>query len=115
MNSNLLESVFLLNPDAIFVEDEKGVIIDANQRACEIQGIPRERLVGMSIYDLASPERHDEMRVFHQMFWDEEIKTRQSFTWNPSGHSVPVEINCGKIEGPDRPVIILTLRSAKRI
>jgi PAS domain S-box-containing protein len=43
--------------DAIFIEDLNDVIIDANQRACDMLGYTREALLQMTVPDLQAPER----------------------------------------------------------
>ncbi len=43
--------------DAIFIQDLRDAIIDANLRACEMSGYTREALLQLTIADLQAPER----------------------------------------------------------
>ena len=45
----IYRELFLLSPDAIFVEDFQGNVIDANEEALKLKGLRREELVGKRV------------------------------------------------------------------
>jgi len=45
-----------LSSDGIFIEDERGVILECNEAACQIYGYPRNELIGLRSADLVPPE-----------------------------------------------------------
>jgi PAS domain S-box-containing protein len=45
--------------DMIVLFDEARVVIDANERACEVYGYSREELLGLTLGDLLTPEQQD--------------------------------------------------------
>ena len=46
-------AAFRNNPDAIFVVEKRGLIVDANPAATSLTGLPRERLIMQPLIDLA--------------------------------------------------------------
>src|SRR5262249_44231419 len=51
-------NLFNNSPDAIFVEDYQGVILDVNPAACRLQRRRRDELIGKNVLDLAPPSYH---------------------------------------------------------
>ena len=51
------EAVFEALPEPVFIEDENGLILEANEAGCAAYGYPRDVLVGSSIERLAVPSR----------------------------------------------------------
>jgi len=49
-------AAFCNNPDAIFVIERQGVIVDANPAACELTGVSKERLLNRPIMHLATAD-----------------------------------------------------------
>jgi len=46
------QTIFNYSPDAIFVENEAGIILDVNPAACALHDSTREKLIGSSVFDL---------------------------------------------------------------
>jgi PAS domain S-box-containing protein len=56
--ATLLERIEILSRysnDMMFLLDERQVLVDVNDRACEVTGYPREELLGMSVERLRDP------------------------------------------------------------
>src|SRR5213075_784738 len=49
------------SPDAIFVEDFNGRVLDVNPAACQLHGVTREELLGKSVSELVPPESREEV------------------------------------------------------
>ena len=53
------------SPDAIFVEDFNGTVLDVNPAGCQLHGLSREALVGRNVCELVPPDqRADVARRF---------------------------------------------------
>lgn len=48
-------SIFEGVQDAILIEDAHGIVLDVNQRACEMYGLEYERFVGTDAHDIIAP------------------------------------------------------------
>src|SRR5882757_4174162 len=44
------------SPDAIFVEDFSGTVLDVNPAACRLHGVTRADLIGKKVSDLVPPD-----------------------------------------------------------
>ncbi|MCC7233400.1 MAG: PAS domain S-box protein [Bacteroidia bacterium] len=102
--------IFNALPDAVFLEDENGVVLDVNNRACELQGISRGKLIGMNIINLAPDGKKEEVSRFFKKLWEGEIDNLRSWVWPASGTEIPVHIHVSRIEHEGKPAMILTLR-----
>jgi PAS domain-containing protein len=45
------------SPDAVFVEDLEGTVLDINPAACRLHGATRQDLIGKNVLELVPPER----------------------------------------------------------
>jgi PAS domain-containing protein len=52
----LFHTIFDNSPDAIFVEDLDGNVLDVNPSACELHGLRRDQLIGKNAAELVPPE-----------------------------------------------------------
>src|SRR5688572_327291 len=48
-NGQVFQAVFNTILDALLLADDRGVYVDANPAACELFGLPRERLIGRQL------------------------------------------------------------------
>jgi PAS domain S-box-containing protein len=102
--------LFENSPDAIFVESLEGVVLDANPAACQLHGLPRERLIGRPVQDLVPPAEREAVRAgFKALVKGERAKT-DGFSWTSEGRAVPVEITCKRIVFSGRPALLLNAR-----
>lgn len=102
--------IFNHAPDAIFIEDEHGQILDANRKACELQGIALPELIGKNILDLTPDHQRASIASQYKDLWAGKINSLSSFTWKVNGEEIPVEIHAGKITHLGSEALILTLR-----
>jgi PAS domain S-box-containing protein len=52
----LFRTVFENSPDAFFIEDLNGNVLDANPAACDLHGLTHDQLVGKHVAELVPPE-----------------------------------------------------------
>lgn len=85
--------------DAIMVADaETGIVIDANRKAEELMGIPREELVGMHQSELHPREDRE---AYIELFREDVrrgVSERQFYIERRDGRKVPVEISTATLE-----------------
>jgi PAS domain S-box-containing protein len=103
--------LFENSPDAIFVEDLQGNVLDANRAACQLHGVNREWLIGKnSIEELVPPERREKVREeFHRLATGQ-ISWIESESRRADGRAVPVEIRVVRVEFDGRPALLFHVR-----
>ena len=100
--------------DAIFMADaETGLIVEANQQAEKLLGLPREKLVGLHQARLHPPEEADRYRQVFQRH----LETGSAITDNlvvrrSDGRDVPVDISANVIQLGQRRIIHGSFRDA---
>ncbi len=92
-----LENLFEFSPDAIFVTDVQGRILNANPRASELFGYSRSEFAGMNIEDLV-PERFRRGHPRHRENYNAHPRARQMgaalnlYGLRKDGDEFPVDI-----------------------
>ena len=98
------------SPDAIFVEDFEGCVLDVNPAACRLHGMERGELIGKSVFDLVpTGDREAVRRDFYRMVSDE-ITVIEGFSETKNGRPVPVEGRVSRIVYRERPALLLHVR-----
>ena len=107
-------TLFDNSPDAIFVEDLDGYVLDVNPAACRLHHTRRERLIGQHIKELVPPEQRPHvMEEFNRLSGDE-ADYIEGYSWTKNGHAVPVEIRANQIAYAGKPAILLHVRSVTK-
>lgn len=97
-------------PDAVFVEDLKGRVLDVNPAACRLHGMTRAELIGKHVFDLVPPEQR---AVVKKDFWRLVTGERhevEGFAWTAEERAVPVDITVSRIEYSGQPALVLLAR-----
>lgn len=102
--------LFKNSPDAIFVEDLMGNVLDVNPAACRLHGIERKNLIGMNVLDLVPPGERERVSSNFPVKIKEEWKHKESFSLTADGRFVPVEISGTQIEYLGKPALLLQVR-----
>lgn len=98
------------SPEAIFVDDLAGNILDANPAACRLHKLTREQLIGRGVCDLVRPEqRADVLRNFHKLAAGE-LSRLEGQSLSADGQFTPVEIHAGRITYGGQPAVLLHVR-----
>ncbi len=102
--------LFENSPDAIFLEDVNGYIIDANPAAANLQGLSPEKLIGKNIKELTPGDKS--LKVFndYKSLFSGAVKTIESFVWSDAKGEIPVEITGKKILIENKPGLLLHVR-----
>jgi PAS domain S-box-containing protein len=103
--------LFESSPDAIFVEDLQGNLLDVNRSATRLFGLSREQLIGKNaITDLVPPELREVARQNFERLARGEISWIESERQRADGRMVPVEIRSVRLEFDGRPALLFYFR-----
>ena len=110
-NQQRFRDLFENSPDAIFVEDMDGNVLDVNPAACALHGVGREQLVGKnSLAELIPPQSREDARSNFQKLALGELSRVEGESLASSGRVVPVEVRASRIKFNDQPAILLHVR-----
>jgi PAS domain S-box-containing protein len=103
--------LFENSPDAIFVEDLKGTVLDVNLAASLLHGIPREQLIGRNaIEHLVPPNRRNEARQQFEKLASGKISRIEGESLIAGGRVTPVELRANLVEYKGNPALLLHVR-----
>src|ERR1700722_422635 len=91
------------SPDAVFVEDLVGRVLDANLAAARLQGMSREELLGRNVTDLAPPEKRAELQENFKKLAKGDLSQIESVSLTTDGRHIPVEVRTSLIDYSGRP------------
>ncbi|MBI5650010.1 MAG: GAF domain-containing protein [Chloroflexi bacterium] len=93
--------------DAIFIADtETGLLLDANQRAEALLGLPIEKIVGMHQTQLHPPEEAERYRaIFNTYIQTGGVSTEELYVCHRDGRRIPVEISASVFRIGDKQFI----------
>lgn len=98
------------SPDAIFVEDLDGYVLDANESAGRLHGMTRDELVGKHVLELVPPAHRPEVAQAFQNLAAGTVTYAEGWSWHKEGRPVPVEIRSRPVVLQDRPAVLLHVR-----
>jgi PAS domain S-box-containing protein len=103
---HLFRVVFDHSPDAIFIEDLEGNVMDANPAACRLHGLQREQLIGMNVWSLVPPDHRNTVAPQNELL-DGEV---EGYSLHSSGRCNPVSIKSSAIFYMGRSALLLQVR-----
>jgi len=105
-----LRTIFQNSPDAIFIEDEEGVVLDANPAACTFHGVTRGELIGQNVLDLVPEDRREDVKKEFKKWFTGEIEQYEGFSQTGDGRTVPVEVIGALISYEEKTAVLLLVR-----
>src|SRR3972149_6368503 len=102
---HLFQSLFESSPDAIFIEDMAGTVLDCNPAAAALHRTRREDMIGRNAAELVPPERRKELVTLATPRAEFE-----GFSYTSDGRSIPVWIRTSRIEYLGQPALLLHVR-----
>jgi PAS domain S-box-containing protein len=102
--------LFENSPDAVFVEDQNGVVVDVNPAGCRLHQLSREQLIGRNVLDLVPPQERDQIAADFSKWFTGEQNYYDGFTYTSTGHCLPVEIRGTLIQYQGHPAVLLHVR-----
>lgn len=98
------------SPDAIFVEDFKGTVLDVNPAACHLHGLTREELLGKNVGELVPPESRESVAQNFTALVEGKLRQVEGASWTRDGRAVPVEVRANRIRYAGQPAVLLHVR-----
>ena len=103
--------LFENSPDAIFVEDMQGTVLDANATACALHGFTRAELIGKNaVEDLVPVDQRPAAHIKFQQLANGQISWFEGESLRADGRTVPVEIRVVRIEFEGEPALLFHVR-----
>lgn len=106
----LFNSFFDNVPDAIFIEDTDGTILNVNKKACELQGISKKNLIGKNISELIPEKDKRKVMADFKKLFNGEITEHTSKYYKITGEPAEIEIKAMRISYRDAPAVLLNVR-----
>ncbi len=103
-------SLFENSPDAVFVEDLDGTVLEVNSAACRLHGLTSDELIGKSVLELVPPDKREEVARDFPGLSQGEYGQVDGYSWTSDGYAVPVEIRAGPIDYAGKPAVLLQVR-----
>ena len=105
-----LRAIFQSSPDAIFIESEEGVVLDANPVACAFHGLTHEELVGTHVVDLVPDDQRESVEINFPKWFTGELKRYEGFSNAAGGREVPVEVIGAPLLYEEQQAVVLQVR-----
>lgn len=102
--------IFNNSPDAIFLEDLNGNILDVNDEACKMYGKKREDFVGKNIATLTPTTQIEAMETRQPLLAKGEMNVFESLALTSSGEVLPIEVKVSKFTYNAKPALLLNVR-----
>ena len=103
--------LFENSPDAIFVEDMDGTVLDVNFAACVLHGMTREQLIGKNaLKDLIPQSRQEEAQRDFQKLASGKLSWVEGESVASDGRSTPVEVRAGRVKYDGKSALLLHVR-----
>ncbi|RMG82943.1 MAG: PAS domain-containing sensor histidine kinase [Bacteroidetes bacterium] len=107
-------AIFNASPDAVFIENMNGVILDVNEKGCEFHGLPKEKIVGKNFIEFVPLHHRSKVLSNFENFVQRKKFRLESFATNHKGISIPVEITVSPIIYNQEECIILNMRDISK-
>ncbi len=104
------KDLFDNSPDAIFVEDQVGNVLDANPTACLLHNMDRHTLIGKNVLDLVPPDRRDQVARDFPRVVNGELDHVEGLSWTEDGRVTPVEIRVTRFRYTGKPALLFHVR-----
>jgi PAS domain S-box-containing protein len=104
------KDIFSNSPDAIYVENFEGVILDVNEASCHLHQMSRDEMIGKTIYDLSPPDAHAAIAARQPSIQSGELKSFESEGISTDGKIIPIEIRAAVIEYQGNPALLMHVR-----
>ena len=105
-----LRTIFQNSPDAIFIEDEHGIVLDANPVACAFHNLSHSDLVGKNAFDLVPASRREEVKRDFRKWFNGELKRHEGFSQSGDGREFPVEVIGSPLRFDGKSAVLLLVR-----
>jgi len=106
----LWHSLFESSPDAIFIEDMQGNVLEVNRAACRLHKMEHDELVGMNVIDLVPPEERRDIAKLIPQWKSGRVQRYEGLSYTKSGRSIPVDVCITPFKYNDKDALLLHVR-----
>jgi PAS domain S-box-containing protein len=114
-NESVFRDLFQNSPDAIFIEDPDGNVLDVNPAACRLHGMDRETLIGKNVLDLVPPDRREEVARDFPKLVNGELDHVEGHSLTEDGRAIPVELRVSRFQYAGQPALLLHVRDISEL
>jgi PAS domain S-box-containing protein len=97
-------------PDALYVHDHDGRLLEVNQRACASLGYSREELLAMNVFDLEVDAGREAIRSLWATFQPGAIQSARGHHRRKDGRLFPVELHFGVLVLEEERLYVVLVR-----
>lgn len=115
LSEERFRTLFFESPDAVFVENYDGTILDVNPAACKLQGVQKEELIGMNIIDLILPEEKEQVAADFSKWVTGELTHYRGKLLTSSQKVIPIEIHGSKIHFSGQGALLFIVRDITEV
>ncbi len=105
-NNGEFRALFESAPDAIFVEDLDGKVLDVNPAGCRLHGLRREELIGRNFVDLVPPEDRPEALDSFADLANGKMDQVEGTSYTSDGRSIPVSLRVSHFSYLGKPALL---------
>src|SRR3989454_4439219 len=105
----LFQTLFESSPDAIFIEDLAGNVLDCNPAAAALHGTTRENIIGRNVADLVPPDRRTQLVTLSTKAAETPFEF-EGWSLTDDGRSIPVSVRTSRIKYLGQPALLLNVR-----
>ena len=109
------KTLFYESPDAVFVEDPDGCILDVNPAACRLHQMERKDLIGKYVYDLVPEESRKYFQEHFKKWVNSGIESTRGTALTINGEAIPVEIHGSRISYNGKDALLFIVRDITQI
>ena len=103
--------IFNNSPDAIYIENPDGVILDVNEATCKLhEAERREQLIGRTIFDISPVYLHEQIRKGQPDIVDGKIAKFESECITLTGKIIPIEVSAAHIDFKGQRAMLMHVR-----
>ncbi len=102
--------LFDKSPDAIFVENAQGIVLDANPAACRLHRLSHKALIGRNVLELVPEKVRQQVADSYFNWFSGKMKYYTGFSQAHTGQSIPVEIRATRIDYAGKPAMLFHVR-----
>ncbi len=108
-------TLFTESPDAVFVVNNRSIILDVNPIACKLVKIQKENLIGNSILDLVPTNERKEVSKTFSKWITGEVTTYKGNTITSEGKVIPIDVHGSNINYSGENVMMCIVRDITNI
>ncbi|HKL20614.1 MAG TPA: PAS domain S-box protein, partial [Tichowtungia sp.] len=105
-----LRTIFQNSPDAIFIESEDGIVLDANPAACSFHGLSYHELIGTNVFDLVPGDQRENVKNNFPKWFSGELRRYEGMSMAADGRDVPVEVIGTPLRYEGQTAVLLLVR-----